>query len=116
MSSSLGPAPSPPQSLLPHLDHLLRLLAAPADVAAAAAAPSSEAHHAEIATAAAAMRNQLAESSRWAGTLKGGDVAEDEVDEVIAVLSQRILEQRSVRPPPLPGDDDALRAYLVPGR
>jgi hypothetical protein len=90
MSSSLGPAPAPPQSLLPHLDQLLRLLAAPAD----AAPPSTDAHQAEIAATAAAMRTHLAESTRWAGTLKGGDVAEDEVDEVIDVLTRRVREQR----------------------
>ena len=96
MSSSLGPAPAPPQSILPHLDQLLRLLAATPSVAAtaAAASTSTDAHQAEIAAAAAAMRTHLAESLRWAGTLKGGDVAEGEVDEVIEVLTRRVREQR----------------------
>lgn len=96
MSSSLGPAPAPPQSLLPHLDQLLRLLAtAPSAADASAPTPAeSNAHQAEIAAAAAAMRSHLAESTRWAGTLKGGDVAEAEVDEVIDVLAHRVREQR----------------------
>lgn len=92
MSSALAPPPDPPQSVLPHLDHLLRLFVASAEPSS----PSSTDHQAEIAATASNLRNQLAESTKWAATLKGGDVAEGEVDEVIAVLTERLQKQRFV--------------------
>ncbi|CDZ96229.1 hypothetical protein [Phaffia rhodozyma] len=84
-----------PRSILPSISRLLDLISAsqykdPAD------ASRSDARNVEIASIVGSIKSQLDHALEYARTLPGGDVGEDQVEEIIKMLETRAGEQRQL--------------------